>query len=147
MSHYPDTTAPASTTERLPIWQLLAFTLAGFLAIMTETMPAGLLPQISTALGVSKGLAGQLITVYALGSVLAAIPIIAVTRSWNRRRLFMLAVAGLLVFNVITALFSQYSVILAARFAAGMAAGVILFFCSLQYSFFIAVEVMTTSQS
>lgn len=113
------------TTTGLPVWKLLAFTLAGFLAIMTETMPAGLLPQISAALGVSKAFAGQLVTFYALGSVLAAIPVIAATRSWNRRRLFLLAVACLLVFNIVTALSSSYTVIIAARFAAGMAAGVI----------------------
>lgn len=110
---------------RLPIWKLLAFTLAGFLTIMTETMPAGLLPQISESLGVSKALAGQLITFYALGSVLAAIPVIAATRSWNRRRLFLLAIGSLLVFNIVTALSSSYAIIIAARFAAGMAAGVI----------------------
>ena len=120
-----DDKEPAPTTSGLPIWKLLAFTLAGFLAIMTETMPAGLLPQISESLGVSKALAGQLVTFYALGSVLAAIPVIAATRSWNRRRLFLLAVAGLLVFNVITTLSSHYAIIIAARFAAGMAAGVI----------------------
>ena len=116
---------PAPAASGLPIWKLLAFTLAGFLAIMTETMPAGLLPQISESLGVSKALAGQLVTFYALGSVLAAIPVIAATRSWNRRRLFLLAVAGLLIFNVITTLSSHYAIIIAARFAAGMAAGVI----------------------
>ncbi|MGO2505575.1 MAG: MFS transporter [Psychrobacter alimentarius] len=110
---------------RLPIWKLLAFTLAGFLTIMTETMLAGLLPQISESLGVSKALAGQLITFYALGSVLAAIPVIAATRSWNRRRLFLLAIGSLLVFNIVTALSSSYAIIIAARFAAGMAAGVI----------------------
>ena len=120
-----DDKEPVSTTSGLPIWKLLAFTLAGFLAIMTETMPAGLLPQISESLGVSKALTGQLVTFYALGSVLAAIPVIAATRSWNRRRLFLLAVAGLLVFNVITTLSSHYAIIIAARFAAGMAAGVI----------------------
>ena len=37
----------------------------------------------------------------------------------------MLAVAGLLVFNIITTLSSHYAIIIAARFAAGMAAGVI----------------------
>ena len=120
-----DDKEPTPATSGLPIWKLLVFTLAGFLAIMTETMPAGLLPQISESLGVSKALAGQLVTFYALGSVLAAIPVIAATRSWNRRRLFLLAVAGLLVFNVITTLSSHYAIIIAARFAAGMAAGVI----------------------
>ncbi|WP_201615590.1 MFS transporter [Psychrobacter urativorans] len=120
-----DEKKPEFTAPSLPIWKLLAFTLAGFLAIMTETMPAGLLPQISAALGVSKALAGQLVTFYALGSVLAAIPVIAATRSWNRRRLFLLAVAGLLIFNIVTALSSSYTIIIVARFAAGMAAGVI----------------------
>ncbi|OAJ71414.1 MFS transporter [Methylobacillus sp. MM3] len=117
--------APAATAEGLPLWKLLAFTMAGFLAIMTETMPAGLLPQISQGLGVSQALAGQLVTLYALGSVLAAIPVIAATRSWNRRPLFLLAIGGLLVFNTVTALSAHYGLTLAARFVAGMAAGVV----------------------
>lgn len=115
----------AETAEGLPVWRLLAFTMAGFLAIMTETMPAGLLPQISHSLGVSEALAGQLVTSYALGSVVAAIPVIAATRSWNRRPLFLLAIGGLLVFNSVTASSTQYGLILAARFVCGMAAGVV----------------------
>ena len=107
------------------MWKLLALTMAGFLAIMTETMPAGLLPQIGLGLGVSEALAGQLVTLYALGSVLAAIPVIAATRSWNRRPLFLLAIGGLLVFNTVTALSTHYGLTLAARFVAGMAAGVV----------------------
>lgn len=112
-------------SSQLPIWKLLAFTVAGFLTIMTETMPAGLLPQISQGLNISEAYAGQLITVYALGSVLAAIPIISFTRSWNRRPLLLSAIAGLLLFNVITALSNHYILTLAARFIAGMAVGVI----------------------
>ena len=38
--------------QPLPVGRLLAFTTAGFLAIMTETMPAGLLPQIGRGLGI-----------------------------------------------------------------------------------------------
>lgn len=103
----------------------MAFTVAGFLTIMTETMPAGLLPQISQGLHISEAYAGQLIAVYALGSVLAAIPLISLTRSWNRRPLLLSAIAGLLVFNAITALSNDYMLTLIARFIAGMAAGVI----------------------
>ncbi|MGJ7529662.1 MFS transporter [Variovorax sp. GB1P17] len=117
--------APGADEARLPVWRLLAFTMAGFLAIMTETMPAGLLPQIGAGLGVSEGLAGQLVTLYALGSVVAAIPVIAITRSWRRRPLFLLAIGGLLVFNTLTALSTHYALTLAARFVAGMAAGLI----------------------
>lgn len=80
--------SPNNTVEKLPVLQLLAFTLAGFLAIMTETLPAGLLPQISQGLAITEAQAGQFITLYALGSVIAAIPVITLTRDWNRRPLF-----------------------------------------------------------
>src|SRR5450830_970442 len=124
-SHKTPAAVPEAIVGGLPVWKLLAFTMAGFLAIMTETMPAGLLPQISQGLGVSEALAGQLVTLYALGSVLAAIPIIAATRSWNRRPLLLLAIGGLLIFNSVTALSAHFGLILVARFVAGMAAGVI----------------------
>ncbi|WP_372410910.1 MFS transporter [Streptomyces luteireticuli] len=111
--------------NRIPVWRLLAFTTAGFLAIMTETMPAGLLPQIGDGLGVSEGLAGQLVTLYAIGSVVAAVPVIAATRGMRRRPLLLTAVGGLLVFNTATALSGSYGLTLVARFVAGMASGVI----------------------
>ena len=57
--------SPKNTVEKLPVLQLLAFTLAGFLAIMTETLPAGLLPQISQGLAITEAQAGQFITLYA----------------------------------------------------------------------------------
>lgn len=118
-------THPVSPTNRLPYAQLLAFMVAGFLTIMTETMPAGLLTQIGPGLGVSEAMAGQLVTLYALGSVLVAIPVIVATRSWNRRPLFVMAMAGLLIFNTITALSTNYILTLVARFIAGMAAGLV----------------------
>ncbi|MDO7836279.1 MFS transporter [Sphingobium sp. HBC34] len=115
----------ARAPDWLPIGQLLTFTVAGFLAIMTENMPAGLLPQIGKGLGVSEAMAGQMVTLYALGSVVAAIPVIAVTRRWRRRPLFLSAIAGLLIFNSITALSAHFGLTMAARFFAGMAAGVV----------------------
>lgn len=113
------------TPESLPLGKLLAMALAGFITIMTETVPAGLLPQIGQGLGVSESLAGQLVTLFAAGSVLTAIPIIAATRSWNRRPLLLLALACLCLFNVVTALSSHYVLTLAARFIGGMAAGLL----------------------
>ena len=117
--------SPKNTVEKLPVLQLLAFTLAGFLAIMTETLPAGLLPQISQGLAITEAQAGQFITLYALGSVIAAIPVITLTRDWNRRPLFLYAIIGLLIFNSLTAISTHYYFILVARFFAGMSAGVI----------------------
>ncbi|MCU7646360.1 MFS transporter [Pseudomonas piscis] len=122
MTIHPPVPAVAS---RLPVWRLLALTLAGFIAIVTETLPAGLLPQISTGLAIDPAMAGQLISVYALGSVVAAIPLIAATRNWRRRPLLLLAIGGLLLCNSLTALSTHYGLTLAVRFAAGMAAGLI----------------------
>lgn len=121
----PAGACPLDHTEGLPLGKLLALALAGFITIMTETVPAGLLPQIGQGLGVSEALAGQLVTLFAAGSVLAAIPIIAATRGWNRRPLLLLAIGGLCLFNVITALSTDYVLTLAARFGGGMAAGLL----------------------
>ncbi|MBB6733990.1 MFS transporter [Cohnella zeiphila] len=114
-----------SRTDRLPIWSLLALSMAGFMAIMTETMPAGLLLQIGRGLGISEALAGQFVTLFAVGSVAAAIPLMTATRSWSRKRVLLLALGSLFVFNAVTAVSAHYAVTLIARFAAGMATGLI----------------------
>jgi predicted MFS family arabinose efflux permease len=64
-----------------------------------------------------------MVTVYALGSLLAAIPLTIATQSWRRRTVLLLTIVGFLVFNSITALSSNYWLILIARFFAGVSAG------------------------
>lgn len=110
-------------TERLPVAGLLALAMTGFISILTETLPAGLLPQVSEGLGVSEALAGQTVTVYAIGSVIAAIPLTVATQGWRRRTVLLTAIIGFLLFNTITALSSSYALTMAARFFAGIAAG------------------------
>lgn len=116
---------PAPRAGKLPLSALLAMAMTGALAILTETLPAGMLTLVSTGLGVSEAWAGQFVTLYALGSLLAAIPLTAATRGWRRRPLLLAALAALLVFNTATALTPHYSVALAARFMAGVASGLI----------------------
>ncbi|MBK5551369.1 MFS transporter [Pseudomonas sp. TH03] len=113
----------STRTDKLPYAALLAFAMTGFIAILTETLPAGLLPQIGAGLGVSEVLAGQLVTLYALGSLVAAIPLTVATRGWRRRPVLLMTVGGFLVFNTITTLSTHYGVTLVSRFLAGMAAG------------------------
>ncbi|KAB7627413.1 MFS transporter [Verminephrobacter eiseniae] len=117
------TASPSAAADRLPMGGLLALAMTGFIAVLTENMPAGLLPEISRGLGVSQALAGQLVTLYALGAVVAAIPLMVATRGWSRRSLLLLAIGGFFVFNTVTALSDHYVVTLAARFVAGIAAG------------------------
>ncbi|MBJ2260929.1 MULTISPECIES: MFS transporter [Pseudomonas] len=114
-----------SQRERLPMAGLLALATAGFITILTEAMPAGLLPQMSAGLGVSEALVGQLVTLYALGSLLAAIPLTIATRGWRRRPLLMLAIGGFALVNSVTALSSVYWLTLVARLLAGVFAGLL----------------------
>jgi len=115
--------AAAADGERLPYSALLALAMTGFICIVTETLPAGLLPMMAAGLGVSTSFAGQTVTAYALGSLLAAIPLTLATRGWRRRSVLLLTIVGFLVFNSITALSSNYGVTLVARFFAGVSAG------------------------
>lgn len=118
-------TQPVDTRERLPLGALLALATAGFITVLTEAMPAGLLPQMSAGLNVSQALVGQLVTLYAIGSMFAAIPLTIVTRSWRRRPLLLSAIGGFAIANSITAVSEWYWLTLIARLLAGIFAGLL----------------------
>ncbi|MGC0367013.1 putative MFS family arabinose efflux permease [Rhodococcus sp. 27YEA15] len=111
--------------QRLPLAGLLALGTAGFLTLLTETLPAGVLPAMSRDLGISESSAGQSVTVFAIGSVLAAVPLTKLTIGWPRRRLLMLAISGFAVANTVTAISSDFRITLASRFLAGVVAGLL----------------------
>ncbi|NWC58644.1 MFS transporter [Pseudomonas veronii] len=121
LTHCPANAEP----DVLPLGGLLALACAGFITILTEAMPAGLLPQMGAGLGVSPALVGQLVTLYALGSLLAAIPLTLLTRGWRRRPLLLVAIAGFALVNSVTAVSSHYGLTLVARFFAGVFAGLL----------------------
>ncbi|MEO9337821.1 MFS transporter [Mesorhizobium sp. SB112] len=115
----------AAASERLPIGGLLALAMAAFVTLLTEVMPAGLLPQMSASLGVSESMTGQLIAVYALGSLLTAIPLMTVTQSLPRRPLLLVAIGGFAIVNTVTAMSDNYTLTLVARFFAGVFGGLV----------------------
>ncbi|MFD9007318.1 MFS transporter [Streptomyces sp. NPDC059582] len=119
------TTTAVSPTRRdvLPWSALLALGTAAFITSLTETLPAGVLPQMSSSLGVSSGAAGQAVTVYAAGTALTAIPLAAATAGMRRKPLLLGAMAAFLAANTLTAAVPGYAVLLVARFLAGVAAG------------------------
>lgn len=111
--------------KALPVTSLLALALAGFITILTEALPAGLLPQISAGLVISEALTGQLVTVYAVGSLLAAIPLTAATRGVRRRPLLLATLAGFVIANTVTTFSESYILTMVARFLAGVSAGLL----------------------
>lgn len=109
--------------QKLPLAALLALATAVFITSLTETLPAGLLPEMSADLHVGESATGQTVTVYALGTALTAIPLTAATAGWRRRHLLLTAIAGFAVANTVTALSASYPLTMIARFVAGVAAG------------------------
>jgi predicted MFS family arabinose efflux permease len=74
---------------------------------------------------VSEAAAGQWISIYALGSLAAAIPLTAATRSWRRRPLLLCAIIGFAIANLVTAVTTSFVVGLVARFIGGVSAGLL----------------------
>lgn len=118
-------TAAAARQDRLPGKALLGLFLAGFISILTECLPAGLLPEMSRTLGTSVSLTGQTVTVYALATALGAIPLARTTATWPRKHVLQLALAVVVVTNALTALSSDYTLTLVLRFVAGLGTGLI----------------------
>ncbi|MGV9349091.1 MFS transporter [Streptomyces spiralis] len=116
-------TQPRTRQVGLPWSALLALGTAVFITSLTETLPAGVLPEMSASLRASSGATGQAVTVYAAGTALTAIPLAKATASVPRKPLLLGAMAVFLVANTLTAAAPGYIVLLAGRFLAGVAAG------------------------
>lgn len=115
----------ATSQARLPLASLLALAMAAFITILTEALPAGLLSQMAQGLGVSEAWAGQTVTIYALGSLVAAIPLTFATQGMRRRSLLLAALAGFVVANTVTTVSSSFALTLVARLLAGVSAGLL----------------------
>ncbi|MFK0094491.1 MFS transporter [Pseudomonas sp. NPDC090592] len=112
-----------ASSARLPVSGLLALAMTGFIAILSETLPAGLLDQIADGMHISQAMAGQWVTAYALGSLLTAIPLVTLTQGWYRRKALLLAIVGFVLFNGLTAWSTSNGLTLVLRFFTGAAAG------------------------
>ncbi|MFE6758172.1 MFS transporter [Streptomyces sp. NPDC057684] len=104
---------------------LLGLFLAGFISILTECLPAGLLPLMSRTLDTSVSLTGQTVTLYALATAVGAIPLARATATWRRKHVVQLALAVVAVANALTALSSDYMLTMVLRFVAGLGTGLI----------------------
>ena len=94
---------------------LLAMSAATFAYVTTETLPIGLLPTISAALGVPESAVGLLVTCYGIVVVASSLPLTRVTRSIPRRPLLT---GLLLVFGaagVLCVATTDYWIVLSAR--------------------------------
>jgi DHA1 family purine ribonucleoside efflux pump-like MFS transporter len=94
-----------------------------FAIVMSEFLPASLLPRIADDLNVSHGAAGQSVTVTAIVAAIAALFISVVLPRADRRRVMIGLTALAVVSNLIVAVAPNLTVLLAARILLGVALG------------------------
>jgi DHA1 family inner membrane transport protein len=102
---------------------VVALALGGFGIGTTEFVAMGLLPDIAQSFSVSEPTAGHVISAYALGVVVGAPLIAAVTARMGRRKLLLLLMAVFTVGNLTSMLAPSYDTLIAARFFAGLPHG------------------------
>ncbi|SMF89677.1 Predicted arabinose efflux permease, MFS family [Azospirillum oryzae] len=103
---------------------VVALSLGTFAFVSTELMPIGILPQMADGVGVSLGQAGFLVTGFAMLVAIAATPLTAATRRWNRKWLMLSLLLACTLGNVLTYFAQTYAVLLASRLIVAAAIGI-----------------------
>lgn len=116
----PSVVAPDPVVRWLAV---VALALGGFGIGTTEFVAMGLLPDIATGLGVSEPTAGHVISAYALGVVVGAPLIAALTARLPRRALLLVLMAVFTLGNLASMLAPSYGTLISARFLAGLPHG------------------------
>jgi DHA1 family inner membrane transport protein len=101
-----------SSVVRLPV---LALALGAFAIGTTEFVTMGLLPEVATTFGVSIPAAGWLVTAYALGVVVGAPLLTAVTHRYSRRHVLIGLMVLFTLGHLATALAPTFELLVVAR--------------------------------
>lgn len=102
---------------------MIALGLGGFGIGTTEFVAMGLLPEMAEGLGVSEPTAGHVISAYALGVVVGAPLIAALTARIPRRTLLIALMIAFTVGNAASVFAPSYTTLMLARFVAGLPHG------------------------
>ena len=96
-----------------------------FMAISTELVPSGILPELMDGLAISETSGGNLVGFYAIASAFFGIPIISSTVEFSRKKLLLILLVGFSISNLIVGLASSYTIALIGRIVGGICAGVL----------------------
>lgn len=114
----------ASAGRRSSSWAgVVSLGLGIFAIVMSEFLPASLLPRIADDLRISAGAAGQSVTVTAFAAALSALLIAVVLPRADRRRVMIGLTLLAILSNVLVAIAPNLIVLLAARLLLGVALG------------------------
>ncbi|GAB19761.1 putative major facilitator superfamily transporter [Gordonia effusa NBRC 100432] len=110
-------------TDRARRAAMIAMALGGFGIGTTEFVAMGLLPDIAESLRISEPTAGHVISAYALGVVVGAPLIAALTARMSRRTLLVGLMVAFVVGNAASVIAPNYATLMIARFVAGLPHG------------------------
>lgn len=113
----------ASVSQGFPVLPLSAMGFAAFVYVTFEMFAVGLISPMAADLGVSEGRVGLLMTVYAGIVALITIPLMELTRSLDRKPVFMATLIFLLAGIVLQATATSYSMLVAGRVCAALTHG------------------------
>lgn len=102
--------------------RLLVLALGMFAMGTDNFVVAGILPNVAASLKTSVGLAGQMVTIYALSFALLAPAVAALAGTWPRKTLLVSALAIFVVGNAIGAVATSLDTLLFSRALAGLGA-------------------------
>jgi predicted MFS family arabinose efflux permease len=113
----------ATEPTRFPWWGLIVLASATFLTVTGETLPTGLLPDISSSLGVGEPAVGLLVTVFAFTVVVSSPPLAALTRRIPRHRVVIGVLVVLGLSTMLTSISPNYAFMVGTRVIGGVAHG------------------------
>jgi predicted MFS family arabinose efflux permease len=100
---------------------LATLSAAAFVAVTTETLPTGLLPQISSGFHVSHARAGLLIGVYAAVVAVGSVPLAVLTNRLPRKALILFTLGAYGASSILVTVTGSFAVALGSRVVGGVA--------------------------
>lgn len=102
------------------------FTITAFALGLAEFVPIGITDVMASGLGVSVEQTGSIVAAYALGATFAAPVLTALTNGWSRKKAMLVTTIIFTLGSLVTAFASSLTLMIIARFVAGMGHGLFL---------------------
>lgn len=110
--------------EQAPRWRAVVAVMIGiFLLVTAEQLPIGLLSQVASAMGVTPGMAGLMVTVPGVIAAFSAPLLPVAVGRLDRRIMLTLLMMVMVLGSALTALASSFALLLAARVLVGLSIG------------------------
>ncbi|MDO9397593.1 MAG: MFS transporter [Herbiconiux sp.] len=117
-------TGSTPAVKPFPWGGLFVLAVSVFLSVTAEMIPTGLLPEMSSGLGVSESQTGLLISFFAFAVVLTSVPLTFLFRRLPRHLLLVFVLVVVAGSSIVGGLAPNFEVLVVARILGGMAHGV-----------------------